>query len=340
MRGGELMARRKWSWTEFRERQAQQVADAANELRDFWPLTLRQIHYRLVSNGTRKNTRSAYTDLSKLIKWMRIDEKIPWYAITDRIRSVSAKRGFENLEQFIKLELRNMFQGYSRCRVQGQDKYIEIWVEKDTLKRIFEDVVWPYCMRCVVCRGYQSVSFLADFYQRATRAIDLGQEPVILYFGDLDASGVQMFEATQETLENELDLAGVTFKRCGLLPEHIERYSLPNDPKAIKKTDTRYRTFSERFGDVAVELDAMPPRELQNLLRECIEAEIDLDRFQSEKMQEEVDQEAIKEFREEASATVMNLYWDKFKGLTRQTQKEIRWNFGKGIKIQRNTRTK
>jgi hypothetical protein len=314
------MARRPWKWTKFREKQSQQVLDAANELRDFWPLTLRQIHYRLVSNGTRRNTRSAYTDLSKLIKWMRIHERIPWHAITDRVRSVSEKRGFENLEQFIKQELRNMFQGYSRCRVQGQEKYIEVWVEKDTLKRIFEDVTWPYCMRCVVCRGYQSVFFLADFYQRATRALDLGQDPVILYFGDLDASGVQMFEATQETLEDELDLAGVTFKRCGLLPEHITRYSLPNNPEAVKKTDTRYKAFSDRFGDVAVELDAMAPRELQNLLRESIEAELDLDRFQSEKMQEDVDQEAIKQFREEATSAVMDIYWDTFPGLTSQSK--------------------
>ena len=306
------MARRKWVWTEFREKQSQQVIDAANELRDFWPLTLRQIHYRLVSNGTRKNTRSAYNDLSKLIKWMRIDEKIPWYAITDRVRSVSAKRGFENLEQFINQELRNMFNGYSRCRVQGQEKYIEVWVEKDTLKKIFEDVVWPYCMRCVVCRGYQSVSFLADFYQRATRAIELGQDPIILYFGDLDASGVQMFEATQETLENEMDLAGVTFKRCGLLPEHISRYSLPNNPDAVKKNDTRYKAFVKRFGHLAVELDAVPPRELQNLIRESIEAEIDLDRFQTERIQEDVDREKIKQFRDEATEMVMGLYWDKF----------------------------
>ena len=309
------MARRKFSWTKLQEKRAAQVLDITESLREFWPLTLRQVHYQRFSKGYSSNTESAYTALSVLLKWMRIHEKLPWHAIEDRTRSMSAKRGFENIGEFVEQQLQTMLRGYSRCRVQGQDKYVEVWVEKDTLSRLFEDVVWPYCMRCVVCRGYQSVSFIADFYKRAEHAISLGKDPIILYFGDLDASGVQMFEATQETLETEMDLAGVTFKRCGLLPEHIERYNLPNDPSAVKTTDKRYKKFKEKYGDLAVELDAMQPSDLQNLIRESIEKELDLPRFEQEKEFETLDRQEIEAFREEVADTVLYLYQQRFENV-------------------------
>jgi hypothetical protein len=43
------------------------------ELKEYWPLTLRQIYYRLVAAGHLENTRSKYNDLSNLIKHMRLD---------------------------------------------------------------------------------------------------------------------------------------------------------------------------------------------------------------------------------------------------------------------------
>jgi hypothetical protein len=288
------------------------VIDVVNGLKEFWPLTLRQVYYQLVSRGLIENRVSDYNMLSKLVKWMRIDERLPWSCLEDRVRSVSEKRGFENIGEFITEELEYMFQGYSRCRVQGQGKYLEIWVEKDALSRLFQDVAWPYCLRCVVCRGYQSISFLADFYKRAVRAIELGQSPIIHYYGDLDASGVQMLEATQETLEEEMGLAGVTFRRCGLLPEHIERYNLPNDPQAVKKKDTRYKAYAKQYGDVAVELDSVPPKILQFLIRKNIEAELDMSRFQTEKVREAQDMEEIAAFREEAVSAVMGCYHRRF----------------------------
>ena len=110
-----------------------------------------------------------------------------------------------------------------------------------------------------------------------------GKTPIVLYFGDLDPSGVQMLEATIETLEDELDLYGVEFKRIGLNPEHITQYSLPSDPTAAKRTDPRYRKYVKRYGNIAVELDAVHPKDLKNMIRRAIEAEIDMDDFEGQK---------------------------------------------------------
>jgi hypothetical protein len=85
--------RRQWSWTANRLNQAARVTEVVDEIKDYWPLTLRQIYYRLVAAGDHENTRSKYNDLSKLVKQMRVDEKLPWDVLTDRARSMSDKRG-------------------------------------------------------------------------------------------------------------------------------------------------------------------------------------------------------------------------------------------------------
>ena len=271
--------RRAWSWTDFREEQAAHVQEVVNELQNYWPLTLRQIYYRLVAARYIENTRSKYNDLSKLIKQMRVDGRLVWKVLTDRVRRVSDKRGFEDHTDFIEQELDNFLEGYGRCYVQGQDRYVEIWCEKDALSQVFEKVAWPYCIRAVTCRGYQSVTFLADFRDRAESALRRGQTPVILYFGDLDPSGVQMFEATKQTLEDDFDLWDIEYIRVALNPEHVDEFELPNDPEAVKLSDSRCKNYVKRYGAVAVELDALHPATLQNMAVSAIQGQFDMDLF-------------------------------------------------------------
>ena len=179
------------------------------ELKEYWPLTLRQIYYRLVAAGHLENTRSKYNDLSNLIKHMRLDEWLPWEVLEDRVRRVSEKRGWEDHNEFMEAHVDDFLEGYERCYVQDQKCYVEIWTEKDALSQVFERVAYPYCIRSVTCVGYQSVTFLDGFRRRARAAQNRGQIPVILYFGDMDPSGYQMLEAIKQTLEDEMDLWGV-----------------------------------------------------------------------------------------------------------------------------------
>ncbi len=68
----------------------------------------------------------------------------------------------------------------------------------------------------------------------------IGQRPVILYFGDFDPSGVQMLEATEETLRKDMVLGQLDVRRIALNMDDIERYNLPNNPDAVKKSDRCY----------------------------------------------------------------------------------------------------
>ena len=136
--------KREWKWTPKQIERSGQVSYIVNELKEYQPLTLRQIYYQLVAKNLIKNTRSRYNMLSDLIKYMRLDGLLPWDVIEDRTRRVSGKRGFNDPEEFIKQKLSCFLNGYSRYLVQDQENYVEIWIEKDALSRIFERVAWRY----------------------------------------------------------------------------------------------------------------------------------------------------------------------------------------------------
>ena len=291
------------SWTKNRKQQADKILTVVDDLREYFPLTLRQVYYRLVAAGVLENKKSRYQDLSNVIKQMRIDEMLPWDVIEDRTRRVSSKRGYSNAGDYLRGRVESLdYSGYSRCMVQGQLKYIELWVEKDALSRVFEDVAWEHCLRCVTCKGYQSISFLKAYAERAERAIMNGQEPVVLYFGDFDPSGVQMFEAAQNSLRNDFDIQGARYERILLNKDDIHAYNLPNNPDAVKKTDCRYQKFVDQYGEYAVELDALHPKELKRIATEAVHGELDMVKAIEQVAMEKDDDEKINSFNEKLKA--------------------------------------
>jgi hypothetical protein len=309
--------RRKWSWTEQNMRRSETVREVLDELKRYQPLTVRQVFYRLLARGyfllscwtKRKGIMLSkpYTALCTLLKWMRIDDHISWNTLEDRTRYISDKRGFEDIWDFIDQEKKWVLNGYERCLIQGQDKYVEVWVEKDALGRVFIDITDKYCIRTVVNRGFQSVTFTADFYRRATQAMKHGQEVVVLYFGDLDPSGVSMFEAAIKTITDELGLTGIEYKRVALTPKQVIKYDLPTDPTAAKPSDTRYKKYAQKYGTLAVELDALHPEKLRQIAKDAIESEIDMELYETQKELEMEDLEIIKSFREKIVQVFDNL---------------------------------
>lgn len=297
-------------WTPLQEERAKAVLDVVTDLAGYWPLTVRQIHYQLVEKRPiwfksslknpvpYENTIKHYQDLSRVLKWMRIDKRLKWSVLTDRTRRVSAKRGFEDLQEFVDQELDVFLSGYDRCLVQSQGVYVEPWVEKDALSSVFENVAYPFCLRVVTRRGYNSVTAEADYYGRAKRAIDKGQTPVVLYFGDFDPSGNDMLRASLNILQNQMGLRQLETIRVALTMDQIKSYALPPKPGAAKKSDPRYKAYVKKHGDSAWELDALHPRELGRIARNAIQSVLDMDNFEAEEAQEEKDRTRLDQFRE------------------------------------------
>jgi len=266
------MARRKWTWTQNQIDKLDKVKVILDELVDYKPLTLRQVYYQLVGKGYIENTRSAYQALSQLLKWSRLDNRISWNDIEDRVRVFNNMSGWLDKSYFLESTISGFFNSYSRDLWQSQNKYIEVWIEKDALSSIFSKVCEGYGVSVVVCRGFSSVSFLHDFKVRLVR--HKGKKAVMLYFGDFDPSGNEMLEAMKTTLKGELGVDGMQFKRIALLKDDIFTYKLPNNPDALKRTDTRAKKHLEAYGELAVELDALRPDVLEKKIQDAIENEI------------------------------------------------------------------
>jgi len=299
------MSRRKFTWTDTQKDKLHKVLDILEELKAYQPLTLRQVYYQMVGKGYIENTKSQYQMLSALIKWARIEGYIPWEIIEDRVRAFHDFSGWETKEDFIGQELKGFLAGYRRDLLQTQEKYLETWIEKDALSSLFSKVCMGYTVPVVVCRGFSSVSFLNDFKERLARKA--GKAPVMLYFGDFDPSGVEMLEAMKITLGEELGVEDITFKRIALLRGDISTYNLPHSPFALKKTDTRARKHIARYGELAVELDALRPDILERKIKDAIEGEIDAGAFNKELRRANLELRKLKEIKAKTEAFIRDL---------------------------------
>lgn len=216
----------------------------------------------------------------------RLAGAIPWEWIEDRLRKPRHVNMFEDLEDFIRAVRRS----YRRDVWQDQPDYLEVFVEKDALSAIFEDVLDDYGVTLNVGRGYSSWSSI----KAAADRFDAGG--TILYFGDFDPSGEDMVRALEESLAHGDLPNGGSFPvviKCALTPEDIQTYDLP--PDFTKSTDTRQAAFVERYGDVAVELDALPVAILRERIVQEVESRLDLEALEDVCQQESADRRRLDE---------------------------------------------
>jgi hypothetical protein len=263
-------------------------AVAREELATAHPMTLRQVHYRIVAraDNTYTNTKGDYNQLSRWLVQERLSGAIPWEWIEDRLRKPRRVSMFEDLEAFI-LATRD---SYRRNVWPDQPDYLEVFVEKDALSAIFENVLNSYGVTLNVGRGYSSWSSI----KAAADRFDAGG--TILYFGDFDPSGEYMVRALKESLANPNLPNGGSFPdviKCALTPADIQTYDLP--PDFTKATDTRQAAFVERYGDVAVELDALPVGVLRDRIIREVERRLDLRALERTRVDESSDKERLDE---------------------------------------------
>ena len=130
--------------------------------KDGYVLTLRQLYYQLVSRDIIPNKLAEYQKLSKLLKEGRMAGIVDWNAIEDRLRIPSKPASFDSPEDILKAAIKQ----YQLPRQEGQNKYLEVWVEKDALSGVLKRVTQKYHIPILVNRGYSSVSAMYDSFMR------------------------------------------------------------------------------------------------------------------------------------------------------------------------------
>jgi hypothetical protein len=303
--------RNRGQWTAARLAKLAVVNDVIEKHRDWWPLTLRFVYYQLVAAQVIPNKRSAYSALSALVTHARIDGRTPWEALEDRGRRTLFASGWSDSAHFQNDQAEDFLRGYRRDLQLRQPEALEVWIEKDALSEIAHRVALPYCVPVVVARGYSSAPYLNEFAKRVRRRADRGQRTRVLYFGDLDPSGWNMLPAMMTTLEQELGLAGlVSAVRCALTPEQVVERRLPYSFDALKAKDPRtprYRQWLHDSGfddSMAVELDALSPDVLSEMIESAIVSHVDLGQLERDMREEDHERQALLVVRDRALAAI------------------------------------
>jgi hypothetical protein len=184
--------RNRGGWSKDSLAYVERVNAILDGLRDYWPLTLRQVYYQLVASQAVENCEAEYKKLSRLLAKGRIDGRVTWDAFEDRARSTLFSGGWENRRDFISDELSNFLHGYRRDLLQSQNVVPEVWIEKDALSHICHRAALDFCVPAIVAKGFSSISYVHECRKRVEQNAEAEKRTVILYFGDLDPSGWEM----------------------------------------------------------------------------------------------------------------------------------------------------
>ena len=257
--------------------------------RQGYDLTLRQVYYQLVARAVIPNNERSYKNTGNLINDARIAGLIDWTAISDRTRNVRINSHWNSPASIMS----SVVHSYAVDTRDTQNTYVEVWVEKDALISIVEQVSSRWDVPCFSCRGYVSQSEMWAAAQRIQRELSPfdRERAVIIHLGDHDPSGRDMSRDIQDRLDM-FDAGGVEVRRIALNWDQIEQYAPPPNP--TKLTDSRATAYIDEFGEECWELDALEPRVLTNLIQAEIEDLTDFDALNERKREQEEDRTKLK----------------------------------------------
>lgn len=226
-------------------------------------LTLRQLYYQFVARDLMENKKQSYDRLGDIISDARLAGLVDWLAIVDRTRNLRDLAHWDDPSSIVSACARQ----FRIDKWGDQPKRVEVWIEKDALVGVIEDVCERNDVPFFSCRGYTSQSEMWVAAQRLLKWEKGKQDAVILHLGDHDPSGIDMSRDIQDRLE--LFTGGrVEFKRLALNMDQVQQYSPP--PNFAKTTDARYAGYQALYGEESWELDALDPQMMADLIERNI----------------------------------------------------------------------
>lgn len=295
----------------------QQMLDAVlvviEELEDFWPLSLRTIHYNLLNNpplrnaskpaSLYQNNRQCYQDLSDLCTRARFEGLLPFEAIHDPTRPVTNWNIHRNAGDYIQKQFDQFLRGYYRDLLQSQPDHIEVIGEKNTLLPILRPVCFDYTVPLTIGRGFCSVPPRKAIHDRWRASAK--NKLVMIVMSDHDPDGEMIADSLVGYMRDDFGIPDfrIVPVRAALTAKQCKQFDIPADVDA-KPTSTNYQRFVKEHGTGACELEAVPPRRLQQMLRDAIDSVLDHDAFAAEQERERADAAEIDTARARAMAAL------------------------------------
>ena len=276
------------------------------------PWTVRQIHYNLVGMGVIVNTTAQYRKVSRLLTDGRYTGHVPWNKITDDTRGAYKTTSWNSIEDGV-----NSF--LDRFRLKGRwienNRRIEVWVEKRTLRRLCYPITDKYDVYLAVGAGWNSTSAIWDAVERIlaydTKRLD------ILYFGDLDPSGDDMPRDVEDRLTEFIGITGkignkdihfpdeIHVHKILINDEDVDKYKLQRkfDVPVLRNNevhnkiadDPRALGFYQKHGELfQVEMEALDPKTIVDVLEDSLLQYVDVKKFEHVQKQEDEERERIR----------------------------------------------
>ena len=256
----------------------------------FQPCGVRQMFYQAEVGGLVEKEKSGYDKVQRAIVWLRQEHYMPFGYITDATRWMRKPASFSNIED----ALRNTVDCYRRAIWRHASVYVEFWIEKDALAGTLYPVTSEFDVPLMVARGYSSLTFL---YSAAEAIIANGKPAYIYHLGDWDPSGQDAADHIERKLREYAPGCEIHFQKLAVTPQQISEWTLPTRP--TKRKDSRAKKWT---GGDSVELDAIPPDTLRQIVRGAIEQHINQD------------QVAAIEAAEQSEREIAGLFIDQFNG--------------------------
>lgn len=230
-------------------------------------LTLRALHYQLVGLGMTNDVQHYKRVVSAMID-ARWNGEISFETFSDLDRTMVGETAYQEtiLESEIytgKRQVQAWMNNFHKNRWENQPYYPEIFIEKKALQGVFQDVCQKWDIALGACKGYPSLTFLNESNDRFSRAEGDGKRPIIIYFGDYDPSGEDIPRSIRENLlrfGTEVEV-----RRIALMEDQVVEWNLPPAPTKLKDSRT-----AKWDGLGQVELDAVRPEKLMELLEDAI----------------------------------------------------------------------
>jgi hypothetical protein len=266
-------------------------------LRQGYRMSLRGLYYQFIRRdlfpGSRKfqipgsddytaNVQKNYKWLGDLVSNGRVAGLVDWEGLVDETRDThGGDYGYRDPQHRID----TLPDGYSITHWDGQEHYVEVWVEKEALLDIVSRPARRWNVASLACKGNPSTSAVHEAAKRLRRFERAGRKTSIVYLGDHDPTGVDIDRDVQKRLAMFRSSARVD--RIALNMDQITD-DLP--PSPVKVTDSRTNSYRDTYGtDDCWELDALEPAVLDNLVEQAILARLDMDLWNARERQEQRD---------------------------------------------------
>ncbi len=265
------MGAAEWTPGQTDERQIEILRGVLQRDRAFWPLPVRQLYYQVVKEGGAGLWLDEYGAFLRTLRAALLDGRLPLNAVAEEAADVRDGGAWEDTEEFVHSEIEAFLWGYRRDVTLGQEKHVEVWVQKPALLDQVSDVAVEYCVTTATCRRLPTPRFTEDLRQRLSAARERHQSPVILFFGDYVPGEGAFLHRVREALRTEGNLWEMDFRHEAVTAEDVTRYGLPESVATRSR-----RSHAAAQAAAPVELEALPPDILAARVRAGIEAQLDM----------------------------------------------------------------